>query len=469
MPVYNERAHLRRCIERVVDAPIPEDLDREIIIVDDASTDGTHELIEELAKQHHRLIRAFFQEKNQGKGAAIRRAAPEIRGRYVLIQDADLEYDPEDYPVLLRPLLDGKADVVYGSRFAPRAMRRVLNYHHTLMNKLLTHLSNFFTGLNLTDMETCYKVFRADLFHTIPIRSNRFGFEPEITAKIAKRNCIVYETPISYHGRTNAEGKKIRWSDGVSALWTILKYWVFDDCYEKHYGKGVLESLSQARRFSQWMVKTIEPYLGDRTIEVGSGIGNISRLLPKKESLTVSDLDAEYLEILDEIYGDNEIVDVAKLDIACDEDFAQLRDEPYDSVVCLNVLEHIEDDGAALRRMHTLLKPGGRLILLTPQYEWLYGSFDNHLGHHRRYQRKKLRQLLVSCGFRPEKMRNFNALAIPGWWLNACLLRRTTMGRYQIKFFDSLVPILRVLEYFLPHPGLSLISISKVPEEEKEA
>jgi glycosyltransferase involved in cell wall biosynthesis len=428
MPVFNERAHLRRCVERVVAAPLPDGLTREIIIVDDASEDGTRELIAELVERHDGLIRAFYQEKNQGKGAAIRRAVPEIRGRYVIVQDADLEYDPEDYPVLLRPLLDGKADVVYGSRFAPRAMRRVLNYHHTLMNKLLTHLSNFFTGLNLSDMETCYKVFRADLLRTIPIRSNRFGFEPEITAKVAKRNCVVYETPISYHGRTAAEGKKINWKDGVAALWTIFKYWLFDDCFEKQYGKSVLESLSQARRFSQWMVKTIEPYLGNRIIEIGSGIGNISRLLPKKESLTVSDLDADYLEILDEIFGDNEMVKVAKLDIASDEDFAELRDQSYDSVVCLNVLEHIEDDAAALRRLRTLLKPGGRLILLTPQYEWLFGSFDRHLGHHRRYQRKKLRQLLLSCGFQPEKMRNFNALAIPGWWFNACLLKRANMA-----------------------------------------
>ncbi len=202
VPVYNERAYLRRCMERVITAPLPYNLQKEIIIVDDGSTDGTDKVVRELAAEYPDMVQVFFQEKNQGKGAALRRAIQEMTGEYAIFQDADLEYDPRDYQVILQAMRDGHADVVYGSRFAARTMRRVFNYHHALGNKFLTHLSNMTTGLDLTDMETCYKAFRADVLKTIPLRSNRFGIEPEITAKIAKRNCTVFEVPISYSGRS---------------------------------------------------------------------------------------------------------------------------------------------------------------------------------------------------------------------------------------------------------------------------
>jgi len=228
IPVYNEEEYLARIIERVLIAPIPENFRKELVIVNDASKDGTAEVLRELA-QSHCEIRVFDQPKNMGKGAAIRRAVQEMTGDFAIIQDADLEYDPADYPVILKPLVEGLADVVYGSRFATREMRRIVHYHHKMGNLFLTQLSNFFTGLDLTDMETCYKAFKADLIKTIPLRSNRFGIEPEITAKLARRKAIFYEVPISYHGRNYSEGKKIGWKDGISAIWTILKYWIFDD------------------------------------------------------------------------------------------------------------------------------------------------------------------------------------------------------------------------------------------------
>ncbi len=236
MPAYNEQSTLRTCVERVLEASLPDGLTRELIIVDDASTDGTGDIVRELAQEHADAIRAFHQEVNQGKGAAIRRAVAEMSGDYVIIQDADLEYDPFEYPLLLAPILEHGADVVYGSRFTGRKMRRVLLFHHEVGNRFLTFLSNVCTGLNLTDMETCYKAFRAPLIKTIPIRSNRFGIEPEITAKIARRKAIVYEVPISYYGRGYEEGKKIGWKDGVSALYTIIKYRLVADCGEEVNG-----------------------------------------------------------------------------------------------------------------------------------------------------------------------------------------------------------------------------------------
>ena len=219
MPVYNEQATLRDVIVKVLSVP----LDIELICVDDGSRDQSREILAELQKERERL-RVYLQPKNMGKGAALRRGIQEATGDYIVIQDADLEYDPNEYPLLLWPLTQGKADVVYGSRFLGGAPHRVLYFWHSVGNKILTLLSNALTNMNLTDMETCYKVFRREILQSIPIEENRFGFEPEITVKVAKRRLRVYEVGISYWGRTYEEGKKIGWKDGVRALWCLLKY-----------------------------------------------------------------------------------------------------------------------------------------------------------------------------------------------------------------------------------------------------
>jgi glycosyltransferase involved in cell wall biosynthesis len=219
MPVYNERATLRAVVERVLAVP----LEIELICIDDGSHDGSREILEELGRQHPQ-IKVLLQPRNMGKGAALRRGIQESTGDFVVIQDADLEYDPAEYPLLLGPLIQGKADVVYGSRFLGAGPHRVLYFWHSVGNSLLTLLSNALTNMNMTDMETCYKVFRREILQSIPIEEDRFGFEPEITVKVAKRRLRVYEVGISYWGRTYEEGKKIGWKDGVRALWCLLKY-----------------------------------------------------------------------------------------------------------------------------------------------------------------------------------------------------------------------------------------------------
>ncbi|MFY9561024.1 MAG: glycosyltransferase family 2 protein [Terriglobales bacterium] len=219
MPVYNERATLREVIGKVLAMP----MEIELLCVDDGSRDGSREILAELQSERPQ-IHVLLQPHNMGKGAALRRGIQEATGDFVIIQDADLEYDPSEYPRLLEPLIQGKADVVYGSRFLGGGPHRVLYFWHSVGNSILTLLSNCLTNINLSDMETCYKVFRREVIQAIPIEEDRFGFEPEITVKVARRNLRIYEVGISYWGRTYEEGKKIRWKDGVRALYCLLKY-----------------------------------------------------------------------------------------------------------------------------------------------------------------------------------------------------------------------------------------------------
>jgi glycosyltransferase involved in cell wall biosynthesis len=463
VPLYNEAEFIQAVLKRIVLAPLPSGLRREIIVADDASSDGSPDLVEAVAERYPGLIRLIRCPKNSGKGAAVRAALEHASGDYCLIQDADMEYNPEDYPALLEPLLDGSADVVYGSRFLSSGRRRVLYYWHSVANHALTTLCNIISNLNLTDMETCYKAFRTPLLKSIPLRSNRFGIEPEITIKIAKRQARVYEVPISYNGRTYEEGKKIGLKDAFQAVWVMLRCWIVDDLY-KDPGAEILDAFSVAPRFNKWMADTIRPYVKERVLEIGAGMGNLTRALARgKQRYIASDIDHEHLSRLQARLRHYLNVETRTCDLSKSADFVPLADA-VDTVICLNVLEHIEDDLGALRNIYSALSPGGRAIVLVPCGQEIYGQLDVILGHYRRYSTSQLRGCFEQTGFEIERILEFNHISRPSWYFTGKIVKRSRISRSQLKIFDRLVWLWRRIDRFIPWKPTSLIAIATKPQ-----
>jgi glycosyltransferase involved in cell wall biosynthesis len=460
IPVYNERTVVERSLALVLAAPLPESMDRELVIVDDCSSDGTYDILQRMARDFPE-IRLYRHEKNAGKGAAVRTAIEKASGDFALIQDADLEYDPSEYPRLLRPLLDGHADAVFGSRYLSGEQSRVLPFWHSMINKGLTLVSNMFCNLNLTDMETCYKVFRTDLLKSIPVRSNRFGFEPEIVMKSAKRKLRIYEVPISYHGRTYEEGKKVGWKDGIKALAVICRFWLIDDLYAAPYGRDVLNNLTGTPAYLSWLARILRRHVGDTILEVGAGIGNISgRLMGRRMLYVAAEKDPLHLHALRNRFLRTPNVVVQHLDPENQGSFAAMEN-CFDTVLCLNVLEYLDDPASTVAFMRNTLKPAGSLIILVPHGPGLFGSLDQAIGHKRRFKSGDARRMLESAGFTVEKVYNFNKAGAPPWWVYSKIFGVRHINKIVLKLFDKTVWIWSRLDPLLPWRGLSLILVAR--------
>lgn len=477
IPVYNERRTLSALLARVIEVDL-KGLRKEIILVDDFSTDGTRDLIRSFENDGWRVrmaesgvsqarirqasMKTLYHDVNRGKGAALRTGFAAVEGDFVIIQDADLEYDPNEYPKLLVPLLDGRADVVYGSRFAGET-RRVLLFWHSVGNQFLTFLSNMLTDLNLTDMETCYKVFRADVIKGLNLKSERFGIEPEMTAKLAKMRYRIYEVPITYSGRSYAEGKKIGMKDGFEALYSIVRYSLLDSDYVK--GGVVEETLSKMNaleRFNQYLFDSISKWCGSRILEAGAGTGNITRFLLSRGAVMATDCNPDSVDRLKAQFGAYDGFDAVTWDIA-EEPPAGMIEHGYDTIVCLNVLEHVDDQEAALVNMRRILESRrGRLLLLVPAYHGLYSDLDRNLGHYRRYDADELRALLEKTGWTVEESFRLNMAGVLGWFINGPILKRQRLPAGQLGLYELLSPILLGVEKRMgKRPvGLSIVCIA---------
>ncbi|HEY5162323.1 MAG TPA: bifunctional glycosyltransferase/class I SAM-dependent methyltransferase [Terriglobales bacterium] len=475
VPVYNEQYLVETSLRRLLVLAESALLTRvQIIVVDDCSRDQTPQVLQSfqqhLPDDRTGKVRWLFlrHERNQGKGAAIRTALEHAECELTVIHDADLEYHPRDLLQMVPLFLTEDADAVFGSRFMAGGFKRALFFRHSIGNHILTFLCDLASDLNLTDIETCYKMVRTELLRSIPLVSGDFRIEPEVAIKLAKRGARVFEVPISYSGRTYQEGKKINWTDGVKALLAILQFRLSDNiCKRDQYGSEVVPRLSRAPKYTRWQADLLRPHVGERVLELGAGIGTLTLNLVPRKAYWACDANPLWVRELQKLSHTRPYLHGACVDPANPATFP--AGVKFDTVILQNVAEHVEDDVAAFRTARSVLDDNGRVLILVPNAPGLYGSLDKIIGHQRRYTRRQLTDAAAQAGLELVKFVPLNRIGAPVWWMNSRILHRQRFGLLQIKVLNALVPLLRHVDRFLPFPPMTLVGVfanaAKVPAD----
>lgn len=458
IPVYNEEKTVKKLVDKVDRINI----DKQIIIVDDGSRDGSREIIRNLETKSP-LIKKYHHQ-NKGKGSAIQTGLRAATGKYTVIQDADLEYYPTDLEKLIEPLKRGESNVVYGSRFKYAEKGIYSSFWFYSGGQIVNWLTNFLYGLDITDEPTCYKIMDTQLLKSLKLEATGFEFCPEVTAKLALRGERIIELPIRYHPRHFDEGKKINWRDGLIAIQTLLKY-----RFQKRKNSMTtgLEMVSLAKNYNRWIFSQFARYVKGDVLEIGGGIGTFTGMLTDKaDSITSLEIDRKYLQQLNHRFKNHSKVKIKNLDLTKKTHLKKLRGR-FDLIIMINVLEHIKDHQQMLVNLESKLKPGGKLFVFVPAHQCLYSQWDKSVGHYRRYSKEQLIVLAENAGFRINQAGYFNGVGAFGWWLNKLL--KSQPGdkglTWQTLFFDRLiVPIFAWFEKY-PKPlfgqSLTLLASKK--------
>ncbi len=457
LPVFNEIRTLPKILKAIQEAPFL--ISHELILVDDGSTDGSRAFLEQYqaGRSHVRLV---LHERNRGKGAAVRSGIQAATGSWIVVQDADLEYDPADINQLLEPALLGLADLVLGSRFMPGRYRRAMYFWHALANHILTTAANMLADLNLTDMETCLKLARASLLKVVDLRNERFDIEPELVIKLSRCRARIYETPVTYRGRTYAEGKKIGGWDAFEAFWAILRA-RFTSRLSTHPGFAALLAMQRASRTNRWFFSKLAPYVGKEVLEVGSGIGAYTEMFLDRDRIVCVDNEPLYCERLDGAYGHLENMHVVRADITQAQEWERITaGGAFDTVLCINTLEHIERDEEALQHFAEALQEGGRLLILAPLNSALHSSIDTHAAHCRRYTEEELAAKISRAGLEVKSMFGFNRAGA----LGRRMFGHTRLPASCIRLFDYMLPLAKLFEHIPVHGFCSLVCIAEKPK-----